>query len=108
MRCRELREHLRAHLAPGNRVLVLGCGNSTLAEDLYCDSLGVSDIVSVDISPTVIQHMGVQAAQRGHHGLKWQVRQSCKQAQAASMEFLQKPCCEACAAACWSTTQREA
>ena len=77
MRCRELREHLRGHLAPGNRVLILGCGNSTLAEDLYCDSLGVSDIVSVDISPTVIQNMGAQAAQRGHHELKWQVRQSC-------------------------------
>ena len=86
--CRELREHLRGHLAPGDRVLVLGCGNSSLAEDLYCDSLGVSHIVSVDISPTVIQHMGAQAAHRGHHELKWQVRQSCNhqivyQAQAA-------------------------
>ena len=78
MRCRELREPLQSHLAPGDRVLILGCGNSTLAEDLYCDSLGVSDIVSVDISPTVIQNMGAQAAQRGHHELKWQVRQSCK------------------------------
>ena len=105
MRCRELREHLRSHLAPDNRVLILGCGNSTLAEDLYCDSLGVSDIVSVDISPTVIQNMGAQAAHRGYHELKWQVRESCnhqKSSPAASIwcgASTQKPPGEACAAA---------
>ena len=38
-----------------DRILHLGCGNSTLAEDLY--HLGYQQIINVDYSPTVIEFM---------------------------------------------------
>ncbi|KAJ1306670.1 hypothetical protein OPQ81_007665 [Rhizoctonia solani] len=37
------------------RILMLGCGNSTLSEDMYQD--GYRNIVNIDFSSVVIQHM---------------------------------------------------
>ncbi|KAI0308915.1 S-adenosyl-L-methionine-dependent methyltransferase [Amylostereum chailletii] len=42
-----------------SRILMLGCGNSTLSEDMYDD--GYTNIVNIDYSPVVIQQM------RGRH-----------------------------------------
>jgi 2-polyprenyl-3-methyl-5-hydroxy-6-metoxy-1,4-benzoquinol methylase len=37
------------------RIMVLGCGNSTLSEDLFQD--GYKNVVSMDYSPVVIEKM---------------------------------------------------
>ncbi|KAH9990920.1 hypothetical protein BJV77DRAFT_1010217, partial [Russula vinacea] len=49
------------------RILMLGCGNSTLAEDMYDD--GYKNIVNVDYSPVVIEQMGA----RNHSGRRCNV-----------------------------------
>ncbi|KAH7335418.1 S-adenosyl-L-methionine-dependent methyltransferase [Rhizoctonia solani] len=53
---KEIKEILEVYI-PGRdvRILMLGCGNSTLSEDMYQD--GYHDIVNIDFSPIVIQHM---------------------------------------------------
>lgn len=37
------------------RILNLGCGNSTLSEELY--DIGFTNVYNVDISPVVIEQM---------------------------------------------------
>ncbi|NXX85229.1 EFMT4 methyltransferase, partial [Urocolius indicus] len=58
---------LRAELRPGDRILVLGCGNSALSHDLH--ELGYTDVTSIDYSGACI------AAQRARYahcpGLRW-------------------------------------
>ncbi|XP_034989484.2 EEF1A lysine methyltransferase 4 isoform X2 [Zootoca vivipara] len=46
------REQLEAELSPGDRILVLGCGNSALSYNLF--QLGYTDITSIDYSPICI------------------------------------------------------
>lgn len=48
------------HLQPASRILVLGCGNSSLTFDLF--SAGFHHLTSVDLSPTVIERMRARAA----------------------------------------------
>ncbi|RLN27970.1 methyltransferase-like protein 13 [Panicum miliaceum] len=50
-----LRPLLRARVPAASRVLMLGCGNSLLSEDMAKD--GYKDIVNVDISSVVIEQM---------------------------------------------------
>ncbi|TVU19261.1 hypothetical protein EJB05_35400 [Eragrostis curvula] len=50
-----LRPLLRAHVPASSRVLMLGCGNSLLSEDMAKD--GYQDIVNIDISSVVIEQM---------------------------------------------------
>ncbi|KAH9976077.1 S-adenosyl-L-methionine-dependent methyltransferase [Russula compacta] len=40
------------------RILMLGCGNSTLSEDMYDD--GYKNIINVDYSPVVIEYMAAR------------------------------------------------
>ncbi|KAH8986130.1 S-adenosyl-L-methionine-dependent methyltransferase [Lactarius akahatsu] len=49
--------HLLHQVLPDRtaRILMLGCGNSTLSEDMYDD--GYKNIVNVDYSPVVIERM---------------------------------------------------
>ena len=62
---------------PHHRVLILGCGNSALAEDL-CRLSGVADIVSTDLSATVVERMRARAQQRGLPAtLTWEVADMC-------------------------------
>ncbi|KAI9458700.1 S-adenosyl-L-methionine-dependent methyltransferase [Russula earlei] len=50
---------LRSVLPDKNaRILMLGCGNSTLSEDMYDD--GYRNIINVDYSPVVIGRMGAR------------------------------------------------
>ncbi|XP_064241204.1 EEF1A lysine methyltransferase 4-like, partial [Passer domesticus] len=60
---------LEPELRPGDRILVLGCGNSALSHDLH--ELGYTDVTSIDFSPACI------AAMRARHarcpGLRWAV-----------------------------------
>jgi len=44
------------------RILILGCGNSTLSEDMYDD--GYKNIVNVDYSPVVIENMSTRNRDR--------------------------------------------
>ncbi|RLM98956.1 methyltransferase-like protein 13 [Panicum miliaceum] len=50
-----LRPLLRARIPAASRVLMLGCGNSLLSEDMAKD--GYKDIVNIDISSVVIEQM---------------------------------------------------
>ncbi|XP_044974263.1 EEF1A lysine methyltransferase 4-like isoform X1 [Hordeum vulgare subsp. vulgare] len=50
-----LRPLLRACVPASSRVLMLGCGNSLLSEDMVKD--GYQNIVNIDISSVVIEHM---------------------------------------------------
>ena len=68
----EFRHLLLPHLLPAHRILVLGCGNSSLSSDLERD--GCKHVTSVDLSPVVIQHMRKRALADGMPELQWQVR----------------------------------
>lgn len=63
------REQLEAELRPGDRILVLGCGNSALSHDLF--QLGYTDVTSIDYSPVCIAAMRACYAQC--RGLQWAV-----------------------------------
>ncbi|XP_064372781.1 EEF1A lysine methyltransferase 4 isoform X2 [Dromaius novaehollandiae] len=63
------RRQLEAELRPGDRILVLGCGNSALSHDLY--ELGYTDITSIDFSPVCIEAMRARYAHCP--GLRWAV-----------------------------------
>jgi SAM-dependent methyltransferase len=46
---------LHPHITSLDKILILGCGNSTLSEELYKD--GYHDVVNIDYSKTVIEMM---------------------------------------------------
>lgn len=49
-------EHLiNEHVNRSDRILILGCGNSSLSEDMYRD--GYRNIVNIDFSAVVIENM---------------------------------------------------
>ena len=50
---------LLPHLKLGDKILIVGCGNSLLPMDLWRE--GFRDITSVDLSPAVIQKMATRA-----------------------------------------------
>ncbi|XP_048665995.1 eEF1A lysine and N-terminal methyltransferase isoform X3 [Marmota marmota marmota] len=53
---------LHKYIKPRERVLVIGCGNSELSEQLY--DVGYQDIVNIDISEAVIKQMKERNASR--------------------------------------------
>eukprot|EP00897_Mesotaenium_endlicherianum_P002568 jgi/Mesen1/2339/ME000155S01419 len=65
------RDLLLEHCKPLDRILVVGCGNSRLSEELYRD--GMRNIVSTDLSEVVIERMREGATSRGCAGITWQV-----------------------------------
>lgn len=54
----DIKEHLSPFLSPSSRILVLGCGNSRLGQDLYED--GYQNVVNVDYSEVVIKNMKIK------------------------------------------------
>ncbi|KAJ9455349.1 Methyltransferase-like protein 13 [Diplonema papillatum] len=54
---------LKKWMRQGSRVMVAGCGNSTLCEDLY-DNAGFTNVVGVDFSTTVVQAMRDRVGRR--------------------------------------------
>ncbi|XP_029474834.1 eEF1A lysine and N-terminal methyltransferase [Rhinatrema bivittatum] len=58
----ELGGVLQRYLRPRDKVLVVGCGNSELSEQLY--DVGYQQLVNIDISETVIRHMTERNATR--------------------------------------------
>ena len=57
---------VKAHVTGASDVLVVGCGNSSLSEDMRNDSFASRRIVSVDFSEVVIDKMKKRAAQKGY------------------------------------------
>lgn len=71
--CEALRDVVlpAAHgLAPSARVLVLGCGDSTLSEDVLAAG-GCAEVTSIDTEPRCIAHMRARTA--GVAALRWEV-----------------------------------
>ncbi|XP_023410015.1 eEF1A lysine and N-terminal methyltransferase isoform X3 [Loxodonta africana] len=56
---------LHKYIKPREKVLVIGCGNSELSEQLY--DVGYQDIVNIDISEAVIKQMREHNASRRPH-----------------------------------------
>lgn len=61
----ELCEVLHKYIKPKEKVLVIGCGNSELSEQLY--DVGYQDIVNIDISEVVIKQMKERNGSRRPH-----------------------------------------
>ena len=49
---------LHKYIKPTSKTLVVGCGNSTLSEDMY--DAGIVEITNIDISEVVIKKMGAR------------------------------------------------
>lgn len=60
---------LKKYIKEKNDALVIGCGNSTMSNDLISE--GFKNVTNIDISPVVIKQM--QKAYKGQKKLKWQV-----------------------------------
>lgn len=60
------------HLHSSNKILILGCGNSSLTQDLYND--GFHNLTSIDLSEVVVEQMQAKAAAAGQTEICWQVR----------------------------------
>eukprot|EP01062_Namystynia_karyoxenos_P063107 TRINITY_DN55925_c0_g1_i1.p1 TRINITY_DN55925_c0_g1~~TRINITY_DN55925_c0_g1_i1.p1 ORF type:complete len:207 (+),score=70.76 TRINITY_DN55925_c0_g1_i1:93-713(+) len=58
-----LRALLKRHIRQGSRLLIAGCGNSTLGEDLY-DQASFTDITAVDFSEKAIMAMAQRRSNR--------------------------------------------
>ncbi len=65
----DIRDAMLAAIPSGRPVLVTGCGNSTLSEELF--GAGLTDIVSMDYSEGVIESMRRKTADRPE--MKWEV-----------------------------------
>ena len=61
---------LHKYSRPGERMLVVGCGNSTLSADLH--DVGYGHVVSIDVSEVVVRQMREQHA-RDRPGLRFEV-----------------------------------
>ncbi|ROL55556.1 Methyltransferase-like protein 13 [Anabarilius grahami] len=53
---------LHKYIKPRDKVLVVGCGNSELSEQLY--DVGYHQLTNIDISETVVSHMNQRNAER--------------------------------------------
>ncbi|CAA0827241.1 S-adenosyl-L-methionine-dependent methyltransferases superfamily protein [Striga hermonthica] len=51
-----LRPFIRKHISPTSRVLMVGCGNAAISDDMVKD--GFEDIMNIDISSVAIEMMG--------------------------------------------------
>ena len=59
------------HMQTSDKILILGCGNSSLTQDLYND--GFCHLTSIDLSDVVIERMQAKAAAAGQTKICWQV-----------------------------------
>jgi SAM-dependent methyltransferase len=65
----DVRPLLRAALRPTDRILLIGCGNSTLSADLYDD--GFTQLTNIDYSAVVIDTMRAKHAE-ARPAMKWE------------------------------------
>lgn len=65
----DFKDLLYKHVRKVDRILMLGCGNSRLSEDMYND--GFKNITNIDYSPVVIEKMRKKC--KGLAEMKWLV-----------------------------------
>ena len=65
----QVEKFMAPYLQPGQRIIVIGCGNRSLSRDLY--DRGFRNITSIDFSSTVIGRMQEECCTR--EGMKWEV-----------------------------------
>ncbi|KIJ55653.1 hypothetical protein M422DRAFT_151736 [Sphaerobolus stellatus SS14] len=51
----QIEDFIKEFVKPGDRILMLGCGNSTLSEEMY--EAGYKNIVNIDFSSVLIENM---------------------------------------------------
>ncbi|KAK2191373.1 hypothetical protein NP493_53g06012 [Ridgeia piscesae] len=61
--------HILTTVKKDDRILMLGCGNSSLSEEMYAD--GFTKITNIDYSPAVIENMRERCCKLSH--MDWQV-----------------------------------
>ncbi|KAL1491714.1 hypothetical protein ABEB36_012271 [Hypothenemus hampei] len=64
----ELASYLHKYLKPQDNILIVGCGNSSLGQDLY--DVGCRNVTNIDISKTVIKQM-LSQNQKERSGLRY-------------------------------------
>ncbi|XP_060574062.1 EEF1A lysine methyltransferase 4-like isoform X2 [Ruditapes philippinarum] len=67
------RHHLVNDVKPDHKILMLGCGNSSLSEEMYND--GYKHITNIDFSPIVIEKM--RSKHSDLHEMTWEVMDIC-------------------------------
>lgn len=67
---KSLKPLLSKYISRGDRILILGCGNSLLSEEMYDD--GYTTIFNVDISDVVIETM-IERNQKARPFMEWTV-----------------------------------
>ena len=63
------KDHIAKYVKKEDKILVIGCGDSNLSEDMYRD--GYTDITSNDYSSVVINKMKDKCAEKT--GMKWDI-----------------------------------
>ncbi|GAO52312.1 S-adenosyl-L-methionine-dependent methyltransferase [Saitoella complicata NRRL Y-17804] len=66
---KDLEPWLSEHLKPESKILMLGCGNSTLSADLY--NAGYKHVHNIDFAPTCIERMKALHADKAE--MTWEV-----------------------------------
>ncbi|OMJ30127.1 Methyltransferase-like protein 13 [Smittium culicis] len=64
----DIKDLINTYIKKDAKILMLGCGNSSLSEDMYND--GYSEIVNIDFSEVVIDQMKERCSQTT---MKWEV-----------------------------------
>lgn len=67
----QVERHILPHLRYDDSILIIGCGNSSLSDDLF--ERGYQKITNIDFSETVISKMSSLSSQKGHTEMKWLV-----------------------------------
>ena len=65
----KVERYLLPYLKQSDRILIIGCGNSSMSDDLY--DRGYHNIVNIDFSPSVIKKMGTASMAAGRDKMKW-------------------------------------
>ncbi len=67
----QLKNYIIPYVKPEDRILVVGCGNSTFSDDLY--DAGFHNIVNIDFSKNVILKMSEKSQANGRSEMQWKV-----------------------------------
>ena len=62
-------QQLIPHLRKEDKILIIGCGNSSLSAELY--DAGYENITNIDFSSNVISRMSKMNEAAGRHNMKW-------------------------------------
>ena len=66
---RQIEKYLLPYLKQSDKILIIGCGNSSMSDDLY--DKGYKHIVNIDFSPHVIEKMRSASMKAGRDKMIW-------------------------------------